>query len=110
MSRGSLESLVAGQQRSFKRLGQGHVNRVVYRQIVAQLPGARQEEIVWIASHRQVCKIVQRCPAALLWRGAFLPLSRTVQLGVRFPEASGALALAAKISLKLGRIVEVEGG
>jgi len=28
--------LVAGQQRSFERLGQGHINSVVYRQVVAQ--------------------------------------------------------------------------
>lgn len=52
MSGGSLESLVAGQQRSFERLGQRQVDRVVCGQVVAELPSAWEEEVVGIARDR----------------------------------------------------------
>ncbi len=66
MPRRRRKSFVAGEQRRVERFGERDIDGIVGREIVPQLPDARQKEIVWIALHRKVGEIMQRRTAALV--------------------------------------------
>ena len=53
----SSETFVAGEQWRIERFGQGDINGVIGREIIPQIPDARQKEIVWVSVHRKVCEV-----------------------------------------------------
>jgi len=57
---------VARQQRRIERFCKGDVDGVVGREVVPQVPYARQEEIARIPGKRKVREVGQRCAATLL--------------------------------------------
>ena len=64
MTGGCGEAPVARQQGGVKRLSQRHIDGVIGRQIVPQVPHARQQEIVRISPQGEVGEVGQRETAA----------------------------------------------
>src|SRR5665647_250516 len=59
------ETLVAGEEWSVEHFGEGDVHGVIGREIVPQIPHARQEKIVRISAQREVSEVLQGRAAAL---------------------------------------------
>ena len=66
MTRGSSEALVAREQRRIERLGESDVDSIIGREIVPQLPDARQQKAVRIATQRKIGQVGERLSAALV--------------------------------------------
>jgi hypothetical protein len=56
---------VAGNQRSVKHFGEGNVHGVVGREIVPQIPDARQKEVMRISAQRKVSEVSESHATAL---------------------------------------------
>jgi len=59
------ETLVAGEEWSVEHFGEGDVHGVIGREIVPQIPHARQKNIVRISAQREVSEVLQGGAAAL---------------------------------------------
>ena len=65
MAGGSGETFVTGEQRGVEHFGQGDVHGVIGREMVPQIPDARQQDIVRIPVQRKVCEVSESHAAAL---------------------------------------------
>jgi hypothetical protein len=64
MARGSSETPIACEQHSIERFGKGDVDSVVRREIVPQIPNARQKETMRISLQRKIREIGDGSAAA----------------------------------------------
>ena len=76
MAGGCGEAPVAREQRRVKRLGQRDIGGVIGRQIVAQLPNARQKEIMPISPQGKVREVGKGQSAALPSGGESLDFAK----------------------------------
>ena len=60
----SSQTLITCEQRSVKRFREGHIDGIVSREIVPQIPDPRQKEIVRISTQGKVREVGQSCAAA----------------------------------------------
>ncbi len=58
------EASVAREQRSVERFGKGYVDGVIGRQVVSQIPDARQKEIMRVSVQRKIREIGESGAAA----------------------------------------------
>jgi hypothetical protein len=61
----SSETFVASEQRNVERFSESNVDGVIGREIIPQIPDARQKEIVWVSVHRKVREVGKSHAAAL---------------------------------------------
>ena len=57
---GGCQGRIAGHKRSLEGFGEGEIDRVVRRDVVAELPNPRQEKAVRVAHERKVREVFER--------------------------------------------------
>jgi hypothetical protein len=60
------EALVACEQRGLKGFRESHIDRVISREVVAQVPNPSQKYIVWVPLNWIIGEIIERRAAALV--------------------------------------------
>jgi len=66
VTRGRGKALIAREQRRIERLGESDVDGIIGRQIVPQLPYARQQKAMRIALYRKISQVGESLSAALV--------------------------------------------